>query len=76
MWVVEYYRHLAKLNNVKIRIHVNGTRGKSSVSRLIAGAFREAGYKTLCKTTGTFASIIFPDGHEELINRKGCSQYW
>jgi len=37
------------------RIHVNGIRGKSSVTRLIAAALREGKVKTLGKTTGTAA---------------------
>ena len=40
------------------RIHVNGIRGKSSVTRLIAAALREGKVKTLGKTTGTAARTI------------------
>ena len=35
-WIVEYTKHLRNVKKVPIRIHVNGTRGKSSVTRLIA----------------------------------------
>ena len=48
---------------------VNGTRGKSSVTRLIAAGLREAGIRTLAKITGTMAAIIYPDGSEKPINR-------
>jgi hypothetical protein len=56
---------------VPIRIHVNGTRGKSTVTRLIAGALREAGIPTVAKTTGTAARLILPDGSEQPIARRG-----
>lgn len=55
---------------VPIRIHVNGTRGKSTVTRLVAAALREAGITTLAKTTGTEARLIRPDGTEEPVRRR------
>lgn len=42
----------------KHRVHVNGIRGKSSVTRLIAATLREGGVKTLGKTTGTEARMF------------------
>lgn len=70
-WIIEHKRHNKYLSSIPIRIHVNGSRGKSSVTRLIGGALREAGFKTVTKTTGTNARFIFPDGHEEPIRRIG-----
>ncbi len=70
-WVVEYRRHKVNVEKIGIRIHVNGTRGKSSVTRLIAGALREGGLKTVAKTTGTLPQFIFPDGSEEPVVRLG-----
>ena len=55
---------------VPVRVHVNGTRGKSTVTRLIAGALREAGCATLAKTTGTAPRLILPDGTERDIRRR------
>ena len=55
---------------VPIRIHVNGTRGKSTVTRLIAAALREAGVRTVAKTTGTAPRIILPDGSERPVRRR------
>ena len=72
-WVMVFSKHKRLRNNIKIRVHVYGTRGKSSVTRLITAAFREAGFKTYAKTTGTYAVIIFPDGHEEKIIRRGTA---
>jgi poly-gamma-glutamate synthase PgsB/CapB len=55
---------------IPIRVHVNGTRGKSTVTRLIAGALREAGIRTVAKTTGTAPRIILPDGGERPVRRR------
>ncbi len=65
----ESLSHRSNLNKLPIRIHVNGTRGKSSVTRLIAGASREAGRITCAKTTGTLARMILPDGSEYPVFR-------
>ena len=69
--IVENYIHNNNLKNIDLKIHVNGTRGKSSITRLIAGALREAGYKTIAKTTGTQPRLIDENGDEETINRWG-----
>jgi poly-gamma-glutamate synthase PgsB/CapB len=57
------------LRAIPIRIHVNGSRGKSSVTRLLASALRESGKRTFAKTTGSKARMILPDGSEEPIIR-------
>ena len=69
--ILQYQQHLKRLNQIPIRIHVNGTRGKSSVTRLIAGGLREGGIKTIAKTTGTLPRLILEDGDEIPIYRKG-----
>lgn len=68
-WVIEYTKHLSNVKKVPIRIHVNGTRGKSSVTRLIAAGLRAGGIRTVAKTTGTLPRIIHPDGRESAIVR-------
>ena len=55
-------RHLKKL---PIRININGTRGKSTVTRLITSVLAEAGYKVVGKTTGTSARVIYWFKEEE-----------
>jgi poly-gamma-glutamate synthase PgsB/CapB len=50
---------------------VTGTRGKSTVARLIAAGLRESGRPVLAKTTGSRPVIILPDGKEEEIARTG-----
>ncbi len=69
--VVEYRMHVANLRTVPIRVHVNGTRGKSSVARLIAAGLRAGGIRTVAKTTGSAARYIHPDGIEEPVSRPG-----
>jgi poly-gamma-glutamate synthase PgsB/CapB len=54
-----------------LRICVTGTRGKSSVTRLIAAALRGSGMSVLARTTGAKPVLIFPDGNEEEIARRG-----
>jgi poly-gamma-glutamate synthase PgsB/CapB len=58
---------------IPLRICVTGTRGKSGVTRLIAASLREAGYRTLAKTTGSKPVLILPDGEEEEIRRRGMA---
>jgi len=64
-----FYLHLARRRKIRTVINVNGTRGKSSVARLLAFALKEAGYKVMAKTTGTIPQIITVDGKVEEIKR-------
>jgi gamma-polyglutamate synthase len=69
--VLERVFHYRALYSIPLRIHVNGSRGKSSVTRLVAGALREAGMTVIARTTGTAARHILDDGSEEPIVRRG-----
>lgn len=69
---VEYIFHIARRNKIPVRIHVNGTRGKSSVTRLIASGLKEGGFSVLAKTTGTVPRLILPNGDEKNIIRYGA----
>jgi len=55
----ERVQHQKNINAIPIRINVNGIRGKSTVTRLITGICIEAGYRTVGKTTGTAARMIY-----------------
>lgn len=66
-----YWRHLQNLKKIPVRVHVNGTRGKSSVTRLITAGLRSAGMKVFAKTTGTLPRVILPDGKEFPVFRPG-----
>lgn len=67
----ENRRHEHNLAQLSWRIHVNGTRGKSGVTRLIAGGLRAGGRQVVAKTTGTAAQLILPDGSERPLKRRG-----
>ena len=67
--IFEFKIHNKYLLNIPIRIHVNGSRGKSSVVRLIAAGLREGGLKTYAKTTGTSPRIIDDKGEDKYIHR-------
>lgn len=67
--IIEYQMHLRSLAAIPLRIHVNGTRGKSSVTRLVAAGLREAGIRTFAKTTGTAPRVIDAEGKDRIIHR-------
>lgn len=69
--VWETARHRRVRSRVPVRIHVNGSRGKSSVTRLIAAGLRAGGLRTFAKTTGSAARVILPDGRETPVRRRG-----
>ena len=56
---------------VPLVITVTGTRGKSSVVRLLASVLRESGRKVLAKTTGSQAQYVYPDGTIHAVPRRG-----
>lgn len=68
---IEWRRHVRALARIPIRIFVNGTRGKSSVTRLVAAALREHGIVTVAKTTGTASRLILPSGEDQIVPRHG-----
>ncbi|MFJ2212933.1 poly-gamma-glutamate synthase PgsB [Streptomyces sp. NPDC101062] len=68
--LVEQRRHFTNLNRIPTRVLVNGIRGKSSITRLCAGALRGGDLVTVAKTTGTAARFIHPDATEEPVYRK------
>ncbi|MEH6916806.1 poly-gamma-glutamate synthase PgsB, partial [Priestia megaterium] len=67
----EQVKHQKNIDSIPVRINVNGIRGKSTVTRLITGIVTEAGYKTIGKTTGTSARMIywFTDEEEPIVRR-------
>jgi poly-gamma-glutamate synthase PgsB/CapB len=70
-WFGESHGHSKRLAMVPHRIHVNGIRGKSTVTRLIAGMLREANLVTIGKSTGSFAAVITPEGEDYPLHRTG-----
>ncbi len=69
--VRERRAHRARLAAIPLRISVNGSRGKSTVTRLATGALSAAGWRALGKTTGTEARLIRGwDGAEIPVRRR------
>lgn len=67
----EKVRNKMNVESIPVRVNVNGIRGKSTVTRLITGVLQKAGYKTVGKTTGTDARMLYWfDGLEEPIKRR------
>ena len=66
---IEFWKHQRSLAAIPLRIHVNGTRGKSSVTRLIAAGLRAGGLRTFAKTTGTAPRVIDAEGNDRIIHR-------
>jgi gamma-polyglutamate synthase len=65
-------RDLARLRkSVPLIITVTGTRGKSTVVRLLASVLRENGGIVLAKSTGSQAQYVLPDGSIERVPRRG-----
>lgn len=69
--LLEYSILQRRVRRIRIRIHVNGSRGKSTVTRLIAAGLRAGGYKVIAKTTGALPRLIFEDGSEIDLKRRG-----
>ena len=67
----EMGRHVLHRRRIPIRIHVNGSRGKSSVARLVAAGLRAGGLRVVAKTTGSSAAVIHCDGSETPVLRRG-----
>ncbi|WPF65315.1 MULTISPECIES: poly-gamma-glutamate synthase PgsB [unclassified Corynebacterium] len=63
--------HRARLDGLRYHVHVNGIRGKSTLTRMIGGVLREAGHNTISKTTGTYACVIDGQAEEHPIRRTG-----
>lgn len=66
-------RRRALQNRKKLQhvIHVNGIRGKSTVTRLIDAGLRAGGFRVFCKTTGTVPMIIGTDHTARPLRRRG-----
>ena len=65
----EWHQIIRVRGRIPIRIHVHGTRGKTSCVRLIARLLRDSGLTVLAKTTGDAPELITPDGKMVLTAR-------
>lgn len=69
--IIEKIQNERNLKKLRIRVNVNGIRGKSTITRMIFAILREAGCQVVGKTTGTAARMFFWDSEaeEELVRR-------
>jgi len=65
----EWRRHTDRLESIPIRIHVDGSRGKTGTCRLIGAALRANGLRVVVKTTGKMPVLIDASGNEKVIDR-------
>ncbi|MEO5986802.1 MAG: poly-gamma-glutamate synthase PgsB [Candidatus Limnocylindria bacterium] len=72
-WYTSLRGHRRRMDQLAVRVHVNGIRGKSTVTRLVAAILRDGGFVTVAKTTGSAARVIGPDGSETAIPRRGAA---
>ncbi|MCP8936915.1 poly-gamma-glutamate synthase PgsB [Alsobacter sp. SYSU M60028] len=70
LWTRARALRLAR-ERIAVRIHVAGTRGKSTTTRLVAAGLRGSGLAVIGKTTGSEPRLIRADGSEEAIRRLG-----
>jgi hypothetical protein len=59
--VVEKQRHESRLRRIPVRIHINGTRGKSTLTRLITSLLSGTGFRVAAKVTGEHPEYYSPD---------------
>jgi len=71
MLLAEAYRARTARRKLLHVVHINGTRGKSTVCRLIDAGLRAGGLRVFCKTTGTDPMTIDIHNREEPLRRRG-----
>ena len=67
--LVENYVHQGLLEKIPLRIHVNGTRGKSQTTEFLTYGLQAAGIKAMGKVTGVVPFLIHTDGTRTKIKR-------
>ncbi len=67
----EWLQHQKNLKLIPLRIIVNGTRGKSSVTRLVGAGLKAGNHRVMSKTTGTKPRMIMDNLNEVPIVRLG-----
>ena len=73
IWGPSVRQHHKRLAQLDVRVHVNGIRGKSTVTRLVPRCCARAAIVTVAKTTGSAARVIGPIGEEQPIVRYGAA---
>lgn len=57
--------------SIKIKVHISGTRGKSSITKYITTALQSSGKVCVGKVTGEIPTLILPDGKTKAVKRNG-----
>jgi len=68
--IAENALHQRALRRIPLRILVNGTRGKTTVTRMVAAVLNAAGIRAYAKTTGSEARWLMPDGTQQAYRRE------
>src|SRR3954471_8855767 len=71
-WARESLAHRRRINKLDFCIHVNGIRGKSTVTRIIARLLRAGGGVAGAQPPGTSPAVINREGVDEPIDRKAA----
>lgn len=71
-FIFEVVSHNKNLSKFEIRILVNGTRGKTSVTKYLVAILNANGIKTIGRSTGSEAQILYPDKNEPFIRKRGA----
>jgi gamma-polyglutamate synthase len=71
--VLEKWLTQRSVNSLKLRIHVNGTRGKSSLTEYIAAGISASQTGVMAKITGIVPTIIH-NGKAQIISRSGVAR--
>lgn len=69
--LIERRWHERTLQRVPLRIHVNGSRGKTQTTYLLTQALQAAGLRAAGKVTGTLPLMIGPEGERHPLARRG-----
>jgi poly-gamma-glutamate synthase PgsB/CapB len=63
--------HQRKIDQIPLRLNINGSRGKSTVTRLVTSILVEAGWRTIGKTTGSAARMLYWFSEQERPIQRG-----
>jgi poly-gamma-glutamate synthase PgsB/CapB len=71
LMIAESWATRRSVERIPVRILVNGTRGKSSITAYITAALRTRGLQVRGKVTGEIPALILHDGSRRTVRRRG-----
>jgi poly-gamma-glutamate synthase PgsB/CapB len=74
LMMIEAVLTRSAIERIRLKIHVNGTRGKSTITKYISAALRSSVISTIGKVTGEIPALIRPDGTTTPIRRIGAAR--